>query len=227
MKVLITGANRGIGLEMTRILAARGDTVFATARNPRRATELNAIEGDVFVIQLDVTDLNQIQVAFDDVHIETDSLDVIINNAAILNRDNRLETLSFEESLYTMRVNAVGPVIVARTFLPLLRNGGNRRLANITSQLGSLWRKESGGMYDYCASKAALNMYTRTLAADLKSDGITTVMIHPGWVQTDMGGKNADLTPVESAEAIIELVDNLTPEMNGKFYRQDGTEHPW
>ncbi|MEM6285387.1 MAG: SDR family NAD(P)-dependent oxidoreductase, partial [Chloroflexota bacterium] len=121
----------------------------------------------------------------------------------------------------------IAPVMVARAFVPLLRNGGNRRLISITSQLGSLWRKESGGLYDYCASKAALNMYTRTLAADLKSDGITTVLIHPGWVQTDMGGGRADLTPEESASAVIDVIDSLTPEMNGGFYRHDGSEHPW
>jgi NAD(P)-dependent dehydrogenase (short-subunit alcohol dehydrogenase family) len=126
-----------------------------------------------------------------------------------------------------MRVNAIGPLMMSKAFAPLLRNGDNRRLVNITSQLGSLWRKESGGQYDYCASKAALNMYTRTLAADLKSDNITTVMVHPGWVQTDMGGESADLTPQESAQAVINLIDGLTPEMNGGFYRQDGTEHPW
>ncbi|MEL7233812.1 MAG: SDR family NAD(P)-dependent oxidoreductase, partial [Chloroflexota bacterium] len=136
-------------------------------------------------------------------------------------------TLSFEESLYTLRVNAVAPVMVARAFVPLLRNGDNRRLVSITSQLGSLERKQSGGLYDYCASKAALNMYTRTLAADLKSDGITTVMIHPGWVQTDMGGRSADLTPEESAAAVVNVIDGLTPEMNGGFYRQDGSQHPW
>jgi NAD(P)-dependent dehydrogenase (short-subunit alcohol dehydrogenase family) len=225
MHIFITGANRGIGLSLTRQYAERGASVYATARQPEKATDLNAVGGNVHVLPLDITDEGQIVAAADQVRQHTDHLDLLINNAGVMKRDGDLDQMTIDESLHIMHVNAIAPTFVARAFADLLGKGS--RLVNITSQLGSLTRKQDKGRLDYCASKAALNMYTRGLAATFRPKEVITVMVHPGWVQTDMGGQSAAITPDQSAKGIIEVIDGLQPADNGGFFRWDGTIHPW
>jgi len=230
---LITGASRGIGLELARQYLERGDLVLATARNLNRdaaadLTALAAQHGDrCYLLPLVVTDDSAIVAAAEQAARLVDGLDLVINNAGVFPRNERPETLDAQVLLETLHVNAVAPLIVAREMLPLLRRGQRPRIVNISSQLGSLTRRASGRCYSYCSSKAALNMLTRSLAFDLKEDGIVAVVVHPGWVQTDMGGNHAPVLVGESARGIIALADGLTLEQTSKFLTWDGREHAW
>jgi NAD(P)-dependent dehydrogenase (short-subunit alcohol dehydrogenase family) len=230
-RILITGSNRGIGLELVRQYAARPDTrIFATCRRPEAATALNAIAtahpDRVTVLPLDAADEHAIEAAARTVAAQTDGLDILINNAAINPRSDQSITVDAALMTETFQVNAVGPLLVTRALLPLLKAGTNVRVMNVSSQMGALqWRP--GGQYGYRTSKAALNMVTRCLAMDLGSQGITTITVHPGWVQTDMGGAGATLTPQDSVSGLIRLLDGLTPTDNGEFFKWDGSKHVW
>jgi NAD(P)-dependent dehydrogenase (short-subunit alcohol dehydrogenase family) len=232
-RILITGASRGIGLELARNYLERGDLVLATARNLNLdvAADLYALAAQhrdrCHLLSLDVTDEAAIVALAAQAATLVDGLDVLINNAGVFPRNERPETLDAQVLLETLHVNAVAPLIVVRELLNLLRHGQRPRIVNITSQLGSLTRRASGRCYSYCSSKAALNMLTRSLAFDLQDDGIIAVVVHPGWVQTDMGGAHAPVLVGESARGIIALADGLTLEQTSKFLTWDGREHAW
>jgi NAD(P)-dependent dehydrogenase (short-subunit alcohol dehydrogenase family) len=231
MQVLITGANRGIGLALVREYLGAGWRVFATCRTPNRADDLwalcDAYGERLSITALDVTDEESIRRAGETIRAETDALDALINNAAVYPRGERPGALDADEMLYAFHVNAVGPVMVTQAMLDLLRAADDPRVVNVTSQMGSLARKRSGGAYSYTASKAALNMLTRALAYDLRREGITVVAIHPGWVRTDMGGAGATLAPEEAARRIREMVDGLSAEDAARFMQVGGGDLPW
>lgn len=234
MHLLITGANRGLGLELTRQYAAQPDhTIYATCRQPSSADALQSLvrasDSHVLVFKLDVTQADDIAACVNSIQNLTDRLDLLINNAGVFQERSRqtLDAITPQMMLRELEVNAVAPLFVARAFRDLLRASDRARLVNVSSQLGSLSRKTTGGGYAYSTSKAALNMVTRALAADLAGHGVTTIALHPGWVQTDMGGQAASLTPQEAVAGIIRVVDGLTPQDNGRFLRWDGSEHAW
>jgi NAD(P)-dependent dehydrogenase (short-subunit alcohol dehydrogenase family) len=229
-RILITGANRGIGLELTKQYLAQPDVqIFATARQPDAANALQAHQSDrLHILQLDVTDADQIAAMVQQVASTTDGLDMLINNAGVLiDRGSDLDSISAEMMMRTLEVNTVAPLMVTQALAPLLRKGQAPCVVNISSQLGALSSKTSGGLYAYCTSKAGLNMVTRGLAGDFKSDGVTVITLHPGWVQTEMGGQSASITPQDSAAGIIQVIDNLSLADTGVFYRWDGSIHPW
>lgn len=232
-RVLITGANRGIGLELTRQYLAAGDRVFATCRRPADATaldDLRATHGDrVQIVALDVTDAASIAAAAQAVRAQTDALDILYNNAGINipGEEQRLATVTFEALERVFRVNAAGPLLVTQAFADLLRAGQRPRLITLTSGLGSIALRSGPGPYAYCASKAALNMIARLLAFDLGRDGVITITLDPGWVKTDMGGRGAQLEPQDAVGAIRQTVARLTPEHNGTYRYNDGSEIAW
>lgn len=184
-------------------------------------------EGEVEVLQMDVTDRESIATAAQSVHRKVSGIDVLINNAGISPRGERYFNLDAGTMLEMYHVNTIGPMIVSQVFLDLLRTGRNPRIINISSRMGSLEAKDEGGHYTYSSSKAALNMLTRALSYDLRSEGIVVAALHPGWVQTDMGGEHATLTPQESVRGMLEVINRLTEEDSGKFYTWEGHEHPW
>ena len=230
--ILITGANRGIGLALTRQLLKDDARIFATCRAPDRADDLNELAQQhpdrVSVLQLDVNDVASIDGAVKTVTAETDSLDLLINNAGIGGDDSGriLGKLTEAEVSHVITTNAVGPLILTQACRELLKTGDNPRVVMISSGLGSLQRS-GGTSYAYRMSKAAMNMAARVLAFDSAMTGITTVTMNPGWVQTDMGGPSAALTPEESASALRTLINRLSPADNGKFFQYDGSELPW
>ncbi len=232
-RILITGANRGIGLEFTRQYLARGAQVFATARSPHSAADLHALAapaGRLTVLPLDTGDAQSIAALSAALAAHTPALDLLINNAGTNPRTpeyRQFGELTPDALLDTLRVNAVGPLLLAQALVELLRAGTQPCVVNISSQQGSMEWKKGGGGYAYASSKAALNMFTRLLAADLRSPGITVITVHPGWVQTDMGGSSAPLTAPDAVRSMITLFDRLTPEHSGGFYRWDGSTHPW
>ncbi len=231
-QVLITGANRGVGLELTRQLLARGERVIATCREPQQAHLLQQWAEEfgarLLVVALDVTDGASVQAARRTVEDTVDQLDMLINNAGILIKSETLSTFDAAIMQRTLDVNVVGVMRVTTQFLDLLRRGQEPKLINISSQLGSLQKMRPGwGRYSYNSSKAALNMVTRMLAFDLEEEGIAVKVIHPGWVQTDMGGAQAAVTAQESAAGILRLAEDLTLATTGKFQVYSGEEHPW
>lgn len=230
-RVLITGANRGLGLAFTVESLDRGYRVFATCRHPDEADYLQALKSDhpgqLAIRRLDVTDQKSIDASAQAIQSAERALDLLINNAGINPSGERPGDLDAETMLNTFHVNSVGPMLVAQRHLDLLRASDGAKIVNISSILGSLARKSRGGGYSYSSSKAALNMLTRALAFDLKSDKIVVVAIHPGWVQTDMGGSGAPLRPAESVRGVLDVADDLTLVDTGSFYTYEGRQLPW
>lgn len=235
VRVFITGANRGIGLELTGqyLQQANDNLVFAACRQPDQAAALQQLAqqhpGQLHITPLEVTDADDRQQAVRLVSQHTDALDILINNAAI-NPPGHTQTfqgIETEGLLHVLNVNSVAPLMIAQAFFELLKRGNQPRLINISSDMASLTGKDYGGDYAYCTSKAALNMITRGLAVDLRREGIIAVALDPGWVQTDMGGKNASLTPAESVRGILQVITKLTPSQAGSYLRWNGTILPW
>lgn len=223
---LITGANRGIGLEFVRQLAGRGEgeTVIGTAREPRKAAELAKVARRV--IELDVADDASIGSLGD--RIGEDAIDVLINNAGVGSEGTKsLAAMDVEEMRRVFMVNAIAPVMVARAALPRLRAGKRKLIVNISSQLGSITNNNGGSSYGYRGSKAAVNMLTVCMSNELKGEGFTCVAMHPGWVRTDMGGKNATLSVEESVGMMLKTIEQLRTEDTGRFLNYDGTGLPW
>jgi NAD(P)-dependent dehydrogenase (short-subunit alcohol dehydrogenase family) len=227
---LITGANRGIGLALTKNLLAQGDRVFAACREPQKAEELKALgtTGLLEIVELAVDSEDSVKKAVKTVGAKTSSLDVLINNAGIMPDPSggRLESLDLQKCRDAFEVNSLSPVRVTQAFLPLLKQGKNPRVLHMTSGLGSL---ESGGSryYAYSPSKAALNMFTRIMASELQPLGITVVCVHPGWVKTDMGGSAAPLLPDDSAAGILQVVKGLTIRQTSSFLDNRGKNVEW
>ncbi len=199
--VLLTGANRGLGLEWVRQLADRVEHLFATCRRPDDAQELGRLADahpeTVTVFPLDVVEPEAITAAVERVEEKTGALDLLINNAGINGggTSDRFGTVDADTMTQVLRVNTVGPHLMTQAFADVLQTGGEGAVVvNITSQLGSISRTSGGGWHSYKASKAALNMCTRLQAAELEDGGVIVVAMHPGWVRTDMGGSNARLS---------------------------------
>lgn len=216
--VVITGCNRGIGLELVRQLAARGDSVTAVCR--RSGAELDAVGVNV-IDGIDVTDaasLSGLSGALDGKPV-----DVLINNAGIL-RGDRYDALDFDSMLEQYAVNALGPLRVTRALDGHLSSGA--KVAIVTSRVGSIEDNASGNNYGYRASKTAVNQIGTNLAHDLKPRGIAVALLHPGLVATDMTGGNG-IEPSQAARGLIERIDELTLESTGGFWHAEGHRLPW
>lgn len=223
--LLITGANRGIGLELTRQYDAEGWNVIACARNPEQAKELKALSGKVTIEALDVTDYGAVDRLAE--KYKDQAIDLLINNAGIYGtRNPALAIADYDEYLKVLQVNAVAPMKVALAMLPALKKAKGAKIATVSSRMGSI-ASSGGGSYVYRASKAAINAAMHSLALDLKPSGIACILLHPGWVKTDMGGSGADITPQVSASGIKAVITRAKPEDTGCFFNYDGSEIPW
>jgi NAD(P)-dependent dehydrogenase (short-subunit alcohol dehydrogenase family) len=228
--VLITGANRGIGLAFARSFIADGWRVHACCRHPDKAQELRSAaesaNAGVGVHRLDVTD--GLKVASLARELMDEPIDVLINNAGVMGpRGASLGKTDYDEWLPVFGVNVLGPMRMAERFVEHVAASERKLIINISSRMGSIADNTSGGSYIYRSSKAALNMVSKSLANDLADRGITVVAFHPGWVRTDMGGRNAAITPTESVEGMRDVISRLTPADSGKFLSFDGRELPW
>jgi NAD(P)-dependent dehydrogenase (short-subunit alcohol dehydrogenase family) len=232
--ILITGANRGIGLALTRRLLELGERVFAGVREPAKAAVLDDLPPELrerlTVVELDVTRDDSVRRAAREVATHVSSLDVLVNMAGIspAPHDARLDTVDLATCSSAFETNVLGPLRTAQAFLPLLRAAARperpARLVNVSSGVASLQGKDNGIFYAYGVSKAALNMLSRTEAFDLKDSQICVIALDPGWVRTDLGGPNAHLAPEESARACAELILGLKLASTGKFLHYSGAE---
>jgi NAD(P)-dependent dehydrogenase (short-subunit alcohol dehydrogenase family) len=228
--VLVTGANRGIGLEFVRQYAKAGDRVIAVSRHPDQARELAAIagraDGRVSTPAADVAD--DASMAALKAQVGDQPIDVVVANAGVMGpeRQHQPGKLDFAGWLETLSTNTLGPMRTAEAFLPNLKAGREKKLIAITSGMGST-AEAGGGYLAYRSSKAALNNAWRNLAPALRKDGITAVVLSPGWVKTDMGGAGAELTPEQSVSAMRRLIAGFTPKDAGRFLGVRGADVAW
>jgi NAD(P)-dependent dehydrogenase (short-subunit alcohol dehydrogenase family) len=224
-RVLITGANRGLGFEFARQYAADGWRVIGTARNAGRAKQLASIPG-VEVHALDVTDAASIERL---AHALTgQAIDVLLLNAAVhLQKDCSLETLDAAKWLEELNVNVIAPVMIARRLSDNVARSGLKRIVAISSGSGSITNASRSGGHAYRTGKAALNMAMKALAADLAPCGITVVPVAPGHTRTDMGGAEAPHSAEDSVAKVRAVIANLQFQDSGSFYNRDGTRLPW
>jgi len=237
--ILITGCSRGLGLEMVKQLAAKKTgKIFATCRAPENASELGKLAEDhenIYVTKLDVTNLNSFKDLNDNIKkfCGTDGLNILVNNAGVSPKSTRINFVTAEQMTETFFSNTVAPLMLTKSLIPLLGQGAqncdkNSLVVNLSSILGSIAENtKQGGLYPYRASKTGLNSVTRSLSIDLASLKICAVSVHPGWVQTDMGGTNAPLTPQHSIEGVLGLIDGFEMAQNGGFYDNFGNVMPW
>lgn len=222
--VLITGANRGLGLEFAKQYQALGYHVIATARRPNQAHNLSKL--DVQVEALDVTSSSSMQALV--AKLNNRPIDLLINNAGIIgDRKNATFTeMDIDTLSKTFDVNSVGPARVTIALLPNLINGHQKKIINITSRLGSI-ENNTGGYVAYRASKAALNQLTKSMSIDFAAKGFICVAMHPGWVKTDMGGPYATLHPEQSIQTMIKTINGLQHSDNGRYIDLNGKSLPW
>lgn len=228
--VLITGANRGLGLEFARQYAAEGWQVFAACRAPDSAKELQQLAAEngerIRVLAMDVTDAASVRSAA--AAVGGEAIDLLLNNAGVGSpRNQRIGGLDYEAWTRVLDANTLGPMRVAEAFIENVARSTLKRIVTITSGMGSLEDNTSGGSYAYRSSKAAVNMVTRSLAIDLAPRGITCVVMNPGWVRTDMGGPDGTLSPAESVTAMRSVIASLGPKDSGKFLNYNGKLYPW
>ena len=226
MRFVVTGTNRGIGLEFVKQLTARGEQVDATVRDPADAAELQALVRPgvrLRIHRLDVAEDASVD-AFA-AQLPGGPVDVLINNAGVSGVKGG-ELIDPPDILRVLNVNAVGPLRVVRVLLSRLREGRGKKIVNLTSKLGSI-TEATGGRYAYRSSKAALNMVTRLLAEDLRAEGFRTVALHPGWVQTRMGGSAAPVPPEQAVRGMLRVIDALTAEQSGRTFDFQGHDIPW
>lgn len=223
--VLITGANRGIGLELARQYAADGWRVHACCRAPDDAAELAGIAGDVSLHGLDVEDLASIDALA--TGLGDAAIDVLVNNAGLYGPEQSFGKVDLAAFDRVMAVNALGPLAMAERLIEHVARGDRKLIVCVSSLWGSMGANTWGGHYLYGPSKAALNMIVKSASVDLKDRGIAVVAMSPGWVRTDMGGANADLSPEESVASMRRVIAGLGIAGTGRFMSHDGRDAPW
>ncbi|WP_242108628.1 SDR family oxidoreductase [Luteimonas aquatica] len=234
---LVTGANRGLGLEFVRQLLARGDHVIAACRKPGKATALNKLAGDhpgrLHVLPLDVADpKSHVELARELPLVLGEGEDgaparlgLLINNAGVLHSGERFGRLSASIVEDSFRTNAMGPLLLTQALADALADGA--KVANLSSQLGSIAGVSRFGTPSYNISKAAQNMATALLAQALAPRGICVLALHPGWAQTDMGGSEATVPAAEAVAGLLRAIEAATPESSGRFLDWQGRALPW
>jgi NAD(P)-dependent dehydrogenase (short-subunit alcohol dehydrogenase family) len=227
--VLVTGSNRGIGLEWCRQYATAGWRVFATCRHPESAEDLHELarrHPTLSIHGLDVTQEASLRALHGE--LQHEAIDVLINNAGVyLEKSVPTEVLSYADWMQTLEVNTLGPMRVAEAFLEQLARSERRLVVNMTSHMGSIAEISAPGDYYYRSSKAALNAAMKGLSLALKERGIGVLLLHPGWVKTRMGGGDAPLAASESVAGMLALVGKFSMDRSGHFFRYNGTEIPW
>ncbi len=226
-QVLITGANRGIGLEFTKQYAQEGWSVLACCRNMTEASSLQAIANErknVHIFNLDVADFAQIDALA--LQLKNEKIDLLINNAGIY-PDSRLGLINTEEWLDAFKINSIAPLKMAEAFSAHIAKSELKKIATLSSKMGSLDDNTSGGSYIYRSTKTAVNMAMKSLSIDLIPTGIAVVTLHPGWVMTDMGGQNALINTQTSVTGLRQVIANLDLNNTGKFIAFDGKEIAW
>lgn len=227
--ILISGCRRGIGLELTHHFLEKGWRVYACTRSPENSQSLLQLASQhdqLSVHLLDVT--NSAHIAALAAELSGKPIDILLNNAGVYGQGPQsLEDIDVDDWLKTLNTNAIAPLQLSRALLANVLAGDRKVIASISSKMASMTDNGSGGSYVYRSSKAALNAVVKSLAMDLQTQGVTAVALHPGWVRTDMGGPNGEMSVEESATALTKILCELAHEQNGRFLDIDGTTIPW
>ena len=223
--ILITGANRGIGLKFAQLLSNNTNTVYVTTRDLDNCIELKKIN-NIEILELDLLEKNSIKDFCSDV--KDIPFDLIINNAGIF-QDEQMEETNLDPELWLdeMMINAIGPVILTQKLKENLISGNEKKVVFISSQMGSIDDNYSGGYYFYRTSKSALNSAAKSLSIDWKAEEISVLMLHPGWVKTDMGGSKAKLEIDESVNSMIKVIEASNISNTGSFLNYNGDKLEW
>lgn len=228
--VFISGANRGIGLGMALFMARQGYMVFSGYRAEERSVRLfdEAKEGGrVIPVRVDVTAEDDLRALVDTIDTRAGRLDILVNSAGVnLGKASEIDALSLREFTESFLVNVGGPFLATRYLLPLLKKGTEKKVVNITSQMGSI-QLSTGDMVPYRVSKAALNMLTKNQAIACQPHGITVIGLHPGWVRTDMGGAEAPLGVEDSVTRLLEIIEKVSLSRTGEFISFTGEVIPY
>ncbi|XP_055710398.1 C-factor [Phlebotomus papatasi] len=245
--ILITGCNRGLGLGLVKCLVRNGREMpkhlLATVRNAEKAQELQQLakeHSNIHILEIDLTNFDEYEAFAKKVDniVKEDGLNVLFNSAGLAPKSTRLPHAQLKDLRECFEVNSLAPVMMTKAMLPLLQRAsalhadrpiGPQRacVVNMTSVLGSIGANDSGGLYAYRMSKAALNAATKSMSLDLRGDSIMAICLHPGWVRTDMGGQKAPLDVETSVSGMVKVIDSLQPQHNGKFLQFDGKEIEW
>ena len=225
---LITGANRGIGLEHVRQLLAREWTITAGVRDPGSAAELKALDPGDGRLRIEAYDANDLSAAAALKTKVTGPIDILFANAGVMGPSNQeFGAAAGEGFMETLRTNTLAPLALAEAFADQVAGSQLKVIALQSSRMGSIADNDSGGRYAYRASKAALNAVGKSLSVDLKEKGVIVLILHPGWVRTDMGGPNGLLTASESVEGQLDLIARANPAMSGRFFQVSGEDLAW
>ena len=223
---LITGANRGLGLEFAKQYAADDWKVIATCRRPDAAEALATLEGSIQIYPLDVTDFARVEQLAR--KLSGEAIDLLINNAGGSGpRVTTYNSVDYAAWSEVLRVNTMAPLKMSAAFVDHLARGQDRKIVTISSKMGSMADNTSGGAYIYRSSKAAVNAVMKSLSMDLRDQNLIVVVLNPGWVRTEMGGPGATIDAFESVAGMRDVIDNLSIEDSGRFLHYDGTEISW
>ena len=225
--ILITGTNRGIGLEFTQQYAADGWNVIACCRDPLASSALQALasaHNNIEIIALDVANFTQINAVA--LQLENRKIDVLLNNAGVY-PESSLGNIDYDEWATAFKINTMAPVKMAEAFMSNIAASELKKIATLSSKMGSLDDNTSGDSYIYRSSKTAVNMVMKSLAIDAKPHGISVVTLHPGWVQTDMGGPNGLVNTQTSVTGLRKVIADVSLANSGKFIAYDGKEIAW
>ncbi|MHA1947247.1 MAG: SDR family oxidoreductase [Candidatus Hodarchaeales archaeon] len=232
VRILITGANRGLGFEFTKQYLALGNEVIATYRENNDISELlklkNSFKNNLVLIPLDVSVSESRESAYNAVKEKFDSLDILINNAGMVTKRHlTVGKLHEDDILRVFEVNSISPLLMTEKFADLLQKSSNPKVVNISSMMGSISNRQNTSNFSYCASKAALNMFSKLLSNSLLEENIIVIPMHPGWVKTRMGTEEAPIEPEKSISGMIKVIESLTMTDSGKFLEWTGNEIMW
>ena len=222
--ILIIGANRGLGLEFAKQYSELGHHIFATTRDKSKSDQLVAT-ANTTVLELDLNEDKSIDRFIDE--MSSIKIDILIHNSGIFRDEQLSEDLEIDAWMNEMRINAITPIIVARKLKQNVLEGKDKKIIFISSQMGSIDDNYSGRFYFYRSSKSALNSAAKSLAIDWKDKNISVLMLHPGWVKTDMGGKSAKLEIPDSIQRMIQVISDLNLETSGSFVNYEGNKLEW
>ena len=227
--ILITGANRGIGLGFVRKYKEKNLQLMCTTRDKSRSKELLAFKekypNNMEIFELDLLKENAAVTLAN--FIKDRPIDILISNAGVGSSNQHFQAVSSTRWLEVLKVNLIAPLMITQAVIENVKKSSVKKIFFLSSQLGSIEDNKSGGMYIYRSSKTGLNQVVKSLSIDLKAYGITVVALHPGWVKTDMGGPNAPVSIDESVEGMIRVIDTTDIKDTGKFLNYDGRELPW
>ena len=227
--VVITGANRGLGLGFVKNYLGKNVNVVSTTRDLKSSMELLALK-ERFPDNLEIFELDLLKESAGDTlanFLGERPIDILINNAGIGSTNQHFQAVSPKPWLEVLKVNLIAPLIVTQAIIDNVKKGSDKKIYFLSSQLGSIGDNTSGGMYIYRSSKTGLNQVIKSLSVDLKPQGITVVSLHPGWVKTDMGGPNAPVSIDESIEGMSQVIHTTDIRDTGRFLNYDGKELPW